>query len=119
VYDCACLGVLDVAPLDVAADDEPLEGATNEAAIANGSTLSLGAESLLGFLVLRSDAGVVFFGLPPSGRLLWMSFLGGMGVFLLEVVSQPLIKLRLAVNEVISRNRYLGLARLHLLSLQR
>ncbi len=71
---------MDVAPLDVAGDDEPLEVLTSEAAIAKGSTLSLDAESAFGFLVLRSDAGVVFLGFPPSGRLLWMSFLGGIAL---------------------------------------
>jgi hypothetical protein len=75
--------VVDVTPLDVAADDEPLEGATNDAATAKGSTLSLGAESAFGFLVLRSDAGVAFRGFPPNGRLLWMSFLGGISGYLL------------------------------------
>jgi len=72
--------VVEADPLDATAVEAPLEGATNDAAIAKGSTLVL--ESLLGdcgFLVFRSEAGVEFRGFPPNGRLLWMSFLGGIG----------------------------------------
>ncbi len=82
--------MVDVAPLDVAADDEPLEGATNDAATAKGSSLSLGAESAFGFFALRSDAGVVFLGFPPNGRLLWMSFLGGIVLNLQVITSRKL-----------------------------